>query len=285
MKTITRTIIGAKLQSQQLLGLPYTHIPNTTLNEKWDIASGVLQDNPAANYPTIQYYAIGNGGHRMVVGADGIHLPLELERSPAHAALYKHLPFILRAPTDDLSPQERSRYGGRKEITAAGQTWVAYYLKAMNLNNVTTALSYNRVVNGVTSSTPFVPDSSNLNPVPPEMPSTGVITTSGDNLTVSTLVKLDFTAQDVVELLNVAQIMFGDQAYAKINEIAAVAACRKQVQAQAVGGGQFSYIEAVQAQCVAFISADYSAVYNNRGFDMTLDLGASEPLLISSSGI
>lgn len=284
MKALTPTIYGARLQTLMSLGLPYQHLPNSTLNEKFGVQPNAMPDNPAITYPTTQYFCIGNKGHRSVIGADDITIPADHWRDPTAPALFNHLPFVMRAPSDDLTPNERQRYAMRAEINHGGRTWIAYYLRALDLSNVSVTMKIDRTINGVTTSTPFAPDNQSLNPQPIILPNTGVITSSGDSVSVVALMNLNFNQQDVDELLNVADILYGNRVYAKISEIGLVAAARKQVEAQAVSGGTFRYIEAVQAQIVSFMGADHSAYYNNLGFDITLGLGASEPLLAYTSG-
>ena len=60
MKIITRTIYGSQLQTSKLMGIPHVFAPNTTLNEKFDIQSGVY---PAAEQQS-QPKKFGHGADR-----------------------------------------------------------------------------------------------------------------------------------------------------------------------------------------------------------------------------
>lgn len=277
MRIITRTIYGSRLQATMLLGLPYTQIANTTLNEKFGVQAGVVPDNQAV--PRVRYFAIGNGGHRNLVGGDGQPYTSPVQHSASDAALYKHLPFLLREPTNDLTVTERLRYGMRKVIPINGTNYVAYYLKKLDLTGVVPEMKHNTVTDGVTGSVPFVPTGANLNPVAPSIPSTGVTSTNGDYLSASANLNLDFSAEDVAELINVATIMYDNPLYAVISEIGLVAGVDKTVSAPAAGGGTFNYSEVVGAQITTHITAHYNVGFSNQGFAFGIELGATEPLI------
>lgn len=282
MRIITRTIYGSRLQTAQMLNLPYTAVANTTLNEKFGILAGVQPDNNEV--PACRYFCIGLGGHRNMMGSDNRPYVSPIQHDPSDAALYDHLPFLLREPTDDLSPTERARYALRKQILVSGVPYIAYYLRRLDLDNVQPTMMHNTVTDGVVSSVPFVPSSANLNPTPPPIPPTGVVTTDGDYLSASALVSLNFTAAEIQELVNVAELLFGNELMAVISEIGLVAGVDKTTTATAAGGGTFNYLEAVACQIVSHITAYYSAAFANNGFDFSLELGATEPLVGITTG-
>jgi len=152
---IVRTVYGAYLQTTQLLGLPMVLKPNSTLNEKFNIHDNVAL--ASSDIPRLNYVSIGNGGHRMVVGTNGIARPEPVQHTPRDAALYNHLPFVLRLPGDDLTAQERMQYRLRRLETHDGTVYVAYYMKLLDLSNTLPQLELRTVNEGVTTSTPFVP--------------------------------------------------------------------------------------------------------------------------------
>ena len=283
MHIITRSIYGSRLQTMLLLGLPYTPVENTTLNEKYDVFPD-LQPN-ATDVPRVRYFCIGKGGHRNATGADGHPYVSPVQHSPGDAALYDALPFLLRLPNNDLTAGEREKYAMRKIITVNGQQYVAYYLKRLDTVGVNAQMLYNSVANNVTTTTPFVPSGANLNPTQPAIPATGVVTTTGDYLSTSAILDLDFTAQDVAELIEVCRIMYDNELYAVISEIGLVAGVDRIVTTPAAGGGTFNYLEAIAAQITTFITAHYSVGYTNNGFEYKLELGATEPLIGLAPGI
>lgn len=275
MRKITRTIMGSKLQTELLLGLPYTHLPNTTLNEKFDIQAGV--EPAAGTMPKVKYFCIGNGGHRNDTGADGFPFSTAIQHDVGDAALYRHLPFLIRTPDNDLDSVTRGNYGLRKEIVVNGTTYVAYYLKRLDFTDAEVELLHNSVTDGTVTSTPYVPTSANLNPVPPAIPNTGVITTDGDYLSSSAILKLAMSADDVAELVNVAQTLYDNENYAVVSEIGLVAGVDKIVTVPA-GAGTLNYNEVIEAQIVTHLTAYYAVQYTNDGFDFRLQLGGTESL-------
>lgn len=278
MRTITRTIYGARLQSLQYYGLPYTHVDHTTLNEKFDIFPD--QRPEPGEMPRNRYFCIGNRGHRLAVGADGLPLTDELQHQPHDGSLYNHLPFLLRRANEDLSPSDRAKYCLRKAVTYNGVNYIAYYGKRLDLTDITPQMLNNVVNSGITTTTPFIPSSSNLNPTVPSIPPTGSVVTSGNYQSVSTIINLDLNAQDIAELLEVAAIIYGDERNAIISEIGLVAGVDKILTAP----GGINYNEVVEAQITTYITDYHALRYSNNGLKLTLDVGAVEPLLVVSPG-
>lgn len=275
MELNTRTVYSADLQTNLLLELPHVIVPFTTLNERFDIQAGIPPT--LGDYPHMGYMAIGNGGHRMVVGAGGLSKPEPIQHEATDAAPYSPIPFVLRLPAEDLTSAERINYALRKEVTFQGLTYIAYYLRRIDLSGVSTQMEYRTVQDGQTVVTPFVPNNSNLNPTPPDITNSGVNVTTGDYVTASAKVTISLTAWEATELLNVAKVMYDDESYAIVSEIALVTGVDKVVP---VSGptGSFNFNEVIAAQCASFIAAFYAIRFSQQGIDINLDVGASEPL-------
>ena len=111
-----------------------------------------------------------------------------------------------------------------------------------------------------------------------------VITTTGDYLSTSAILGLDFSAADVAELINVANLLYNNELYAVISEIGLVAGVDRTVTASGPGGS-INYVEALMATITTHITAYNSVSYNNNGFDYDLELGAVEPLVGVAAGI
>lgn len=118
-----RTIYGLNLQMNMLLNMPYVDLPNTTLNEKFNIL--VSQPIPDDTFPRLKYIAIGKGGSDII---DDSEYKFS-KHSAADAALFEHIPFIVRPVTMDLLPQERSNYRFRVVQNIDGVDYACYYLK------------------------------------------------------------------------------------------------------------------------------------------------------------
>jgi len=280
---ITRTVYGSRLQTLQYLGLPYTHWENTTLNEKFGIHAGVIPANQAV--PRARYFAIGNKGHRNQAGVDGQPYTSPIKHSATDAALYGHLPFVLRRATDDLDATQRARYGLRTFVSVGGVQYVAYYLRRLVFTDVVPQALINTKKDGVTTSVPFIPDGSNLNPSAPTIPNTGVVTTDGTTVSVSTVLNMSFTENDVAEFMEAVKILYDNPYYGVISEIALVAGVDQTVPLLQPGGGSAgSYSEVLGATVTSFVSDNFPVAFANKGFDFNLDMGASEPLFVLDNG-
>ena len=209
MESIVRTCWGGLLQTCMWLRRPYVVLPNTTLNEKLGIRE--TDKPPVGVYPFMGYLAIGNGGHKLALSGDGVLGTDPLQQKATNGSPFKIMPFVLREQSDDLTVAVRARYALRKEEIHGGVRYYAYYLKRIDLSNVNPTLE-SLVIDGETKTvSPYVPDSSVLNPVPEELSPTGVNTVDGDYISVTAKVPVDFTLDDMTELRNVAKILFGDE--------------------------------------------------------------------------
>lgn len=275
MRIITRTVWGASLQTSLLLGLPYYPQENSTLNEKFDVEPG---GDLRGTIPHVKYFCIGNGGHRVIQGADGIPYTSPINHRASDAALFNHLPFVLREPSDDLTIDKRERYGLRRRETINGRPYIAYYLKRMDLSAVQLALQHTNVIEGNSTTTLFEPSNGNLNPEHPELPNEGVITTDGNYLTSSAIVPVLFDEDDVAELVNVARVLYDNEQRAAISEIGLCSGVDRVVTGE-VNGQQINYREALGVQIATHITGYYPVGYTNRGFELQIEAGATEPML------
>lgn len=218
MEAIVRTVYGANLQTAQLLGVPFQVVPNSTLNDKFNISNASVLNS--TDMPRMQYVSIGNGGHRMkVTGNNTLQVPEPIQHRTTDAALYSHLPFVLRPIGNDLTASERERYALRRLETIAGEDYFAYYLRRMDLTGVAAQMEYKTVVADVTTATPFIPTAGNLSPTPPVVVTGGSVSTSGDYVTASAIVYFNLDAFDIAEILNACNIIYGSEDYAIISEI------------------------------------------------------------------
>lgn len=277
MKTTTRTVYGSALQAAKYLGLKHVIVPKTTLNEKFDInATATLADG---EIPATRFYCIGNGGHRPVVGADGVGYTDPIDHDASHAALYKHLPFVVRPVANDLTLEQRKNYCLREQKTISGAQYFVYWAKRFDVGS--SVVTMQKTVGGIT--VPFVPDSTVLNPAQPAIAATGTTTTSDASLSASVPVTIEFNAFDVTELLNACNILFGNERLAIVSEIALVSGVDRMVTVKTTGGASVQFNEVIAAQVGAFISSYHDVSQNSEGFIKDLELGEVEPLLTGVS--
>lgn len=276
MENICRTIYGSRLQTSLLLGIPTPIATSSTLNEKFNIQSTTAINQ--SDIPAMKYVSIGNGGHKMVTGPNGVSKPDYVPHQPSDAALFNHLPFVLREITNDLSTGDRAKYGLRRIEAHNGVSYIAYYLKRLDYSDVTAGMDYKTVTNGATVTTAFIPNNSNLNPTPAPISNTGVNVATGNYISATAKVPFSLDATEVSEILNVANIIYGDDGYAIISEIGLCSGVDKLITVGAGGSNAFNFNEVIAAQVVSFMNCFFAMKFNNSGIDVLLDVGSTEPM-------
>lgn len=220
VRTSQKTLYATDLNLHMLAGLPYTPQTNTTLNEKFGINTHLTL--PEDKYPTMKYYCIGVGGTSPIQG-DGAYI--SCEHSPLDAALFTHVPFVMRSVRNDLTQAQRADYRMRVLQTVAGVQYACYYLKVfpdMNLPD------YFNTINTVTpedeSKLPYstisvfdtnVPEILTPTPRIRNIDVTKISTVS--KVTRIGRVTLEFTETDLKEIRNSMSILGYD--YSTIKEV------------------------------------------------------------------
>ena len=279
MQKIVPTQLSNYLQVSSFLDTPFQQFEDTTLNQKFDIQAGALL--PPGSRPALKFYTIGIGGHGYTMGPNSIPLSQVIDHSSGDAGLYRHLPFVLRPINDDLTAGERSRYCLRKIIEVDGTNYVAYYGKRLNMTGVIPKMTKRTIVDDQTVIEEYVYTEANLSPTPPEIPNTGAVTTSNEYLATSAIIPMPFTEADVAELYNVAEILFGDRRMAVISEFGFCTAVDADVSINTPAGA-VTFKETICAQIATIISGHYEMIYNSKGFDFNLEVGAVQPLLATN---
>lgn len=275
MEQTTRTVWGAYLQTCLLLKLQYAMMTDSTLNEKFNVQSGIA---PAATVtPSQRYYCIGNGGHTMTTGANGLTAPTPLQHEATDAALFNHLPFIMRPVASDLSQSQMAQYALRVVQPFQGVSYACYYLRRIDFTNVAAQIQMNTVTSGVTTTTPYSANTANLNPTPPVVANGQSNVISPNFLTAAAILGLSFDEQDAAELVNCANIIYQDPRYAIVSEIGLVSGVDQVVQVPAAGGS-FNMTEVIAAQIDSFIDTFVPMNYMNDGTTIDLNVGSTEPL-------
>lgn len=279
MEQIIRTVIDAKLQTCLKLGLPFELPANSSLNEKLSIhASTALGDS---DRPIMKYVGIGNGGHKAEIGGDGFSKIIPVPHRPRDTGLYNQIPFVLRRTDNDLTTAERGNYRLRRTEVHGGTTYIAYYLKVLDLSGTVPKLELRSVDAGVTTVIPFTPTIADLNPVKPAITSGSVLTTSGDYVAATAKVPFILTSVDIANLIEVANIIYTDPNYAFISEIALCAGVDKIVTGT-FGSVTASYTDAIGVHVTNFISTSYPVNFISTEIKTNLNIGSVEPLLTIS---
>lgn len=276
METVFRTAYAAHLSTTMLLRKPFTVLPNSTLNQKFNVHADQV---PATNeYPSLGYMAIGNKGTTYEVAPGGFLLTTPIPHLARHAAAYNTIPFIVRPVGDDISAAERANYRMRVILSIGGQNYVAYYLRKLDLNNTTPTVELRNVNDGIITNSPFVPELSDLSPTHPVISNPNLNTANGDYL-VSTA-KTDFilNQSDITNIMEACNILYGDPRYAVINEAMLVTGLDKPLTG-VFGGTTSTYTEVIAAQVAAFIHQSHVLTDSTHEVKISLNVGGVEPLL------
>lgn len=279
MRISVRSIYGAELQTAQILGLPYVPREDSTLNERFTIQQAATL--PAGKHPTVQYLHVGLGGHRLTAGEDGIPLNAAIPHRATDAGLYKPVPWVLRLQSEDLTPAERAMFALRRSEVHNGENYFAYYLLRIDYADVTTELNSTQISDGVETTVPFIPNSSNLTPTPPNVVSDNVMSTleQADYVSVSAIVTIRLNAWLVNEYIQATTTIYGSADYALISETALVSGVDRTVTAEGPGGVTFQFNEAIGAQAVSFMSDYIQLTGSDDTVELSFDVGTVEPLL------
>ena len=278
MDNNVRSIYGAYLQTCALLGFNVDIKPNSTLNQKFDLFPNEIFNS--GETPTVKYLTIGNGGHTASMGVDGLPLINPVPHSPRHAALYNHLPFIIREVTEDLTPGERLLYRLRVPRTIDGVNYMCYYAKVLDLSMVEPKIELRNKTDGIITATDFTPSLADLNPVKPVIPVNGNITSTGNYLASTAKIEFVMNEAEITELLNACNIIYGSDNYAFISEIGLCSGVDRSLMGN-FGGPPSAYTEAVGVQIMNFISTAIPAYALSTSITQTIDVGSTSPLLFN----
>lgn len=276
MTTLVRTAVNAELQTAIYLNKQHIVHPFTSLNELHGIAANLAINE--GEVPSLKYIAIGNKGHRSETGVDGITITKGVPHQTSDTGLYNQIPFVMRLPQNDLNAQQRNQYRLRKVLNVNGQDYIAYYLRVLDMSATVPRTELRVTTNGTTVATPFEFSQSNLRPSIPVIGTNQVLVTSGESIAVTAKVPFRISADDATELRNVATILYGNEAYAIVSELATVTGVDRLVSGE-VNGSPIQYYEAVGAQIASFISTYYPFDILRDGATADLDVGNVEALL------
>lgn len=277
MESTVRTIYVAHLANCMMMRRPFTLLPNSTLNQKFSLFKDEL---PALNeYPVLGYLGIGNKGATYEMTDTGFVLTDPVPHLPDHASLYNFIPFLIRDINNDISSTERMKYRLRVPVTIGGTTYVAYYLRALTINDLVPSVELRNVDGENITTNSFVPTESHLAPTHPNLSNDNLNTANGDYLVSTSKVNFVLNRSDVQEIMDACTILFGDPRYAVINEITVVSGIDKILQGT-FGSTQSNYTEVIAAQCASFIAQYHALTSNTTKVEIELDMGSVEPLLL-----
>lgn len=273
-----RTIHAAHLSTHKTIGVPYVPLPNSTLNQKFNVYPEELPMN--GEYPNVAYVAIGRRGAKLGSSTSGDPIPVQVPHSPKHAALYEHMPWIVRRLEDDLSASQRKRFRMRVPFTGKdGNAYVGYYLMAIDMTNVKPTAELRHVENGKITSTVFEPDVGDLSPKQIVMDNVNIKNPNNDCLVSTAKLEVDLNATDIAEIINSFTVIDGDASGAVISEIAVVSGVDRIMQTN-ISGAMGSYIECICAQVNVFVHKYAVLDITSTSLKLTFDVGSSELMVL-----
>lgn len=274
---VVRALNSAYLQTYKYLGIsPYRIIKNTTLNEKFGILPEIAPSGE--QMPNNRYLVIGNKGHRSIRAEDGSDETEVVIHRTNHAALYNHIPFVLRPIEDDLTALERVQYCLRRIEAHDGRNYAAYYARRFEVSLVRPQLIEIEVINGIPTPKPYVPTIDDLNPIRPEISNNGTVIGSNKNISSSAIVTIQLTANDISEIVNAHRIRTNSTRSPVISELGICSGVDRTHDGQSESG-TFRYNEVIACQINTFIASNHPVGYNNSGLTLKLDIGNTEPTL------
>jgi len=272
MNSTVKTIYNIDLSLANFKRKDYKPLPNTTLNEKFNILMDI--DSMNVDNPILKGYCLGNGNIKTIGQDSKTFLHYGNHRS-IDGALYSHIPFLIRELDKDLGVTDKMKYRLRKEIRIDNIDYVVYYMKVIEDISIT-----NQILN-ITSKDGTLPklsvfnsnDVSILNPTPKEY-TDNVTSIKDEYVTVSDQVALILTIDELNEIKNAMKIMGLDSVSTKINELAICSGVDVVNPADAT-------VESAYSQVMLFVDLDYDielALNEDRGFYREIEIGGMEPI-------
>lgn len=277
MTQVVRTIYGSHLNTCKMLNRPFSVLPNSTLNQKFNLHANEL---PSINeYPVLGYIGIGNKGASYEVTTSSYVLTTPIPHLPRDASLYNFIPFVIRNINDDISSTERLKYRLRVPMTIEGITYVAYYLRTLDINDVIPSIELRNVDGEIITTSSFTPTLSDLSPNAPNISNVNLNNPNGDYLVSTAKVNFKLNQSDITNILDACSILYGDPRYAVINEIALCTGVDKILQGT-FGGATSNYTDTIATQVAAFISQYHALTATTTEVNITLDIGSVSSLLV-----
>lgn len=273
-----RTIDAAHLSTHKTIGKPYIPLANSTLNQKFNVFPDELPMK--GEYPYVAYLAIGRRGAKLAASTMGDPIPSQIPHSPSHAALYEHIPFIVRKLNEDIPASMRKHYRMRVPFTGKdGNAYVAYYLLAIDMTKVNPVAELRHVEDGKVTSTVFEHEVSDLSPKHIQLDNLNKNDPNADCLVSTAKLEIRLNANDIAEIINAFTVIDGDATGAVISEIALVSGVDRTMQAN-ISGVTGSYIECICAQVNSFIHKYTILDTTSTALDMVFDVGSSELMIL-----
>lgn len=271
VKSSQLSIYGLSLINAMLANRYYKVHKNTTLNEKFSIyptdhtPMGTIEQ-PV--FPRLRYFVLGVGGTPYIEDVSSYKYS---QHSVLDAALFKHIPFIVRPINDDIDVITRQKYRLRKMIEINGNQYYAYYAKVCDLIDYR---NYNFLVNKVNGndilSIMSFDSDKYLNPTPVIKPSDPKVVTSVSSVINRFKLEFNLLEDEQKEIREVLKL-FNLQDCKKITELGI---CHGYDLPTSYG------YETLDTQISYFVDIDLDVILDLNSankFQRNIELGGAEP--------
>ena len=296
MKSITRTAALNRLATCLLWGIPFDIHPNS-------LVADVLNDdilNPfvpapatAGQYIVPEYdpdtetrdlklgmIMIGRGGHGGTIDDDGEMAPITYPHEATHTGLFRYLPLLTRPVSGDLTGEEKAKYRLRTTMRINNVLYAVYWGKLIDTSSSEIIEVIETVENGkVVSSRPYTPTANDARPEKTDIQQTA----TGVYLRTYAGINLAFSNDEIEDIVNACELMYGSANKAVISEIAFCFGIDKKVNTMYSEAGT-TVIQAPAdtyefvAPHLGTIESTFKPVEFTGGFLDTKNIGVSEPL-------
>ncbi len=272
------TIYGVRAQLLAELGIPYYSIKGSTLNEHLLVKPFYGAQNPL-KYPKRKYVGVGIGGHKKVVTPHGVPIERHNLFEPEYSQLFTHIPYVVRTPDNDLTLEEKLKYRMRAVLEKNGVIWLGYFLRP--IENMPTDVTITRLTseNGFISPVPFVHDEKYQSILDSQLRTIDTFnheTKTYDTISVSVNASLTFTADDVAELLNSINVLYGSDEFPILSELGMFAGIETS-SAPLLPTDQSTYLETDLTILSSYTPIRHTLVAG-QAFEIPLDLGSNQLL-------
>lgn len=276
MKNTTPTIYGDYIQACNFSDAPFELFPNTTLNERLGFLAGIAPPN--GEVPETNWVCIGNAGHRSIIeGSNSWNTGRQHE--PTDGGPFELIPFHFRPIAKDLTPSERENYGGRVLKEVGGKQYVGYYLMKIDKTGSKPAMVVIEKVGGVEQTRPFVPEASDLSPVPNDLAPEETVTANGQQVGIRQVFQFILSASQIEAVIDGCRILYDNAERAVISEICLVAGVEYTTNGSSSGGAVIEYKDVIAATVCSHLITHYALPFVNNQVREEMVLGTSNPLM------
>ena len=276
VKTSVRTIYGSLVQNALRWNTKLRILPNSTLNQKFNIQSDALPYD--TEKVTTNYFVLGVNGLEYVP-FQGMYKREWRYYSPFQAALYRHIPLVMRRVTEPLSPQERINLRLRSVENYNGVDYECWRARVTGHNDLPAEVEKRTEINGVITPDNWSPPLEALNPNPQLLPPDTPVVNGRTYMAVTKKFQIVLSPSDIQELLNAAQSRFGDPHLATSTALGSWSGGARRGSGE-FNGTQQNSTESIYTQSNDFLRVDFSASDSLGGKTLDLDAGTAEPNFI-----